>query len=64
LWHAGNAEEEAPYLRGLEQGLQDLGYIDGRTIKLEQRASVARLRQLMQRLALRIDGDHPEGGMI
>ena len=37
LWHAGNAEEEAPYLRGLEQGLKDLGYFDGRTIKLEHR---------------------------
>jgi putative ABC transport system substrate-binding protein len=37
LWHAGNAEEEAPYLRGLEQGLKDLGYFDGQTIKLEHR---------------------------
>ena len=37
LWHAGNAEEEAPYLRPLEQGLNDLGYFDGRTIKLEHR---------------------------
>src|SRR5215471_16485987 len=37
LWHAGNAEEEAPYLRALEQGLKDLGYFDGRTIKLEHR---------------------------
>jgi hypothetical protein len=32
LWDAGNAEEEAPYLRGLEQGLEDLGYFDGRGI--------------------------------
>src|SRR6516162_5517486 len=37
LWHAGNAEEEAPYLRAFEQGLKDLGYFDGRTIKLERR---------------------------
>src|ERR1700757_3940684 len=37
LWHAGNAEEEAPNLRALEQGLKDLGYFDGRTIKLEHR---------------------------
>jgi putative ABC transport system substrate-binding protein len=37
LWHAGNAEEEGPYFRGLEQGLKDLGYVDGRTIKLEHR---------------------------
>src|SRR5215813_7518920 len=37
LWHAGNAEEEAPYLRALEQGLKNLGYFDGLTIKLEHR---------------------------
>jgi putative ABC transport system substrate-binding protein len=37
LWHAGNAEEEAPYLGLFEQGLKDLGYFDGRTIKLEHR---------------------------
>jgi putative ABC transport system substrate-binding protein len=37
LWHAGNAEEEAPYLRPFEQRLKDLGYFDGRTIKLEHR---------------------------
>jgi putative ABC transport system substrate-binding protein len=37
LWHSGNADEEAPYLRALEQGLKDLGYVDGRTIKLEHR---------------------------
>jgi putative ABC transport system substrate-binding protein len=37
LWHAGNAEEEGPYFRGLEQGLKDFGYFDGRTIKLEHR---------------------------
>jgi putative ABC transport system substrate-binding protein len=37
LWHAGNAEEEGPYFRAFEQGLKDLGYFDGRTIKLEHR---------------------------
>jgi putative tryptophan/tyrosine transport system substrate-binding protein len=37
LWHAGNAEEEAVYLAGLLQGLNDLGYVDGRTIALEHR---------------------------
>jgi len=30
LWHAGSAEEEAVYLGALVQGLQDLGYVDGR----------------------------------
>ena len=37
LWHAGSAEEEAIYLGELMQGLNDLGYIDGKTIALEQR---------------------------
>ncbi len=37
LWHAGSAEEEAIYLGALQQGLVGLGYIDGRTIKLEHR---------------------------
>src|SRR5215469_6084273 len=37
LWLARNAEEAAPYFGTLEQGLKDLGYFDGRTIKLEHR---------------------------
>src|SRR6476660_4771197 len=37
LWHAGSAEEEGPYFTALLQGFRDLGYIDGRTIKLEHR---------------------------
>ena len=37
LWHAGSAEEEAPYLTALLQGLGRLGYVDGRTIALENR---------------------------
>ena len=37
LWLAVNAEEAAPYLGPFEQGLKDLGYVDGRTIKLERR---------------------------
>jgi putative ABC transport system substrate-binding protein len=37
LWHAGNAEEEAIYLGELQQGFNDLGYIDGKTIALEHR---------------------------
>jgi putative ABC transport system substrate-binding protein len=36
LWHAGSAEEEAIYLGALLQGFDDLGYIDGKTIALEQ----------------------------
>jgi putative tryptophan/tyrosine transport system substrate-binding protein len=37
LWHAGSAEEEAIYLGELQQRLNGLGYIDGKTIALEQR---------------------------
>src|ERR1700742_1366079 len=37
LWHAGSAEEEGPYLIALQQALNSLGYIDGRTVTLEQR---------------------------
>ena len=37
LWHAGSAEEEGPYFKALLQGFRDLGYIDGRNIKLEHR---------------------------
>ena len=37
LWHAGNAEEEAIYLSELQQGLNGLGYVDGKTIALENR---------------------------
>jgi len=37
LWHAGSAEEEANYLGALRDGLTGLGYIDGRTIRLEHR---------------------------
>ena len=37
LWHAGNEQEEAIYLGALRQGLNDLGYIDGKNIVLEDR---------------------------
>jgi putative tryptophan/tyrosine transport system substrate-binding protein len=37
LWHAGSAEEEGPYFRGLLEGFKNLGYIDGRNIILEHR---------------------------
>src|SRR4051812_36218651 len=37
LWHAGSAEEEGPYFRGLIEGLRGLGYADGRNIILEHR---------------------------
>jgi putative ABC transport system substrate-binding protein len=37
LWHAGSAEEEAIYLGAFREGLTGLGYLEGKTIRLEQR---------------------------
>lgn len=34
LWHAGSIEEEAAYLKEIQQGLLALGYVEGRNIKL------------------------------
>ena len=34
LWHAGSAEEEAIFLTQIQQGLKDLGYVEGRNITL------------------------------
>jgi putative ABC transport system substrate-binding protein len=34
LWHAGSVEEEAIYLKEIQQGLQVLDYAEGRNIKL------------------------------
>ena len=34
LWHAGSAEEEAIFLTQIQQGLRDLGYVEGRNITL------------------------------
>lgn len=37
LWHAANEEEEAVYLAALRQGLREFGYVEGRSIVLENR---------------------------
>lgn len=37
LWHAGKAEEEAPYHHLLIQSFQSLGYIDGESVSLVHR---------------------------
>jgi putative ABC transport system substrate-binding protein len=37
LWHAGSAEEEGTLLNALRQGFSDLGYVEGKTIELENR---------------------------
>jgi putative ABC transport system substrate-binding protein len=37
LWHAGSAEEEGSNFRALIKGFNDLGYDEGRNLKLEHR---------------------------
>jgi putative tryptophan/tyrosine transport system substrate-binding protein len=37
LWHAGSAEQEAIYLGALRRGFGDLGYVEGKTVALENR---------------------------
>jgi putative tryptophan/tyrosine transport system substrate-binding protein len=37
LWHAGSAEEEDVYLSVLVKAFHDLGYVEGRNIRLEHR---------------------------
>ena len=37
LWHAGSAEEEDVYLSVLVKAFNDLGYVEGRNIRLEHR---------------------------
>jgi len=37
LWHAGNEQEEAPFLGALRRGLNDLGYREGRNVELVNR---------------------------
>jgi putative ABC transport system substrate-binding protein len=37
LWHAVSAEVEGPYFRALRQGFKDLGYVEGRDLKLDDR---------------------------
>ena len=37
LWHAGSAEEEGVYLNVLLKAFSDLGYVEGKNIKLEHR---------------------------
>jgi putative ABC transport system substrate-binding protein len=37
LWHAGSAEEEAIYMRALNQDFSILGYVEGKSIVLEHR---------------------------
>jgi len=59
LWHAGNAEEEGPYLRALLEGFKSLGYVEGRNIAFEHRfpnESPEQFRRMAAELvSLRVD---------
>jgi putative tryptophan/tyrosine transport system substrate-binding protein len=58
LWHAGSAEEEEVYLSVLVKAFNDLGYIEGKNIHLDQRFPAEnpdRFRQLGQELV----DEHP-----
>jgi putative tryptophan/tyrosine transport system substrate-binding protein len=37
LWHAGSAEQEAPYFGSLLEGFKSLGYVEGRNVRFEHR---------------------------
>jgi putative tryptophan/tyrosine transport system substrate-binding protein len=37
LWHGANEEEEAIYLGAVRQGLKDFGYVEGKSVILENR---------------------------
>jgi putative tryptophan/tyrosine transport system substrate-binding protein len=53
LWHAGSAEEEGVYLNPLVKAFNELGYIDGKNIRLEHRFPAEnpdRFRTLAQEL--------------
>jgi ABC-type uncharacterized transport system substrate-binding protein len=53
LWHAGSAEEEDVYLSPLVKAFNELGYIDGKNIRLEHRfpaENPERFRTLAQEL--------------
>ena len=53
LWHAGSAEEEEVYLSVLVKAFNDLGYVEGKNIHLDQRfpaENPERFRKLGQEL--------------
>ena len=37
VWHAGSAEEEAPYFEAFHRALLELGYVEGKTIVMADR---------------------------
>jgi ABC-type uncharacterized transport system substrate-binding protein len=66
LWHAGSAKEEQPYYRAIIDGFAQLGYIDGRTIRLEHRFPDEK-PELFRSMAAELVALHPDvlmGGAI
>jgi len=59
LWHAGSAKEEHPYFEALLDGFARLGYVEGRSIRLEHRfpnETPARFKSMAAELvALNVD---------
>jgi putative tryptophan/tyrosine transport system substrate-binding protein len=58
LWHAGSAEEEDVYLSVLVKAFNDLGYIEGKNIHLDQRFP-AENPERFQKLGQELIDDHP-----
>jgi putative tryptophan/tyrosine transport system substrate-binding protein len=58
LWHAGSAEEEEVYLSVLVKAFNDLGYVEGKNIHLEQRFP-AENPELFRKLGQELVDAHP-----
>src|ERR1700757_2566908 len=50
LWHAGSAEEEKDFSTPLRAGFADLGYVEGKNIRFEERYP-AEKKELFDHLA-------------
>ena len=59
LWHAGSPEEEAIYLAALRAGFNDLGYVEGKTVTLENRFAAEQYERFQslaaELVALKVD---------
>jgi ABC-type uncharacterized transport system substrate-binding protein len=58
LWHAGSAEEEDVYLSVLVKAFNDLGYVEGKNIHLDQRFP-AENPERFQKLGQELIDAHP-----
>jgi len=62
LWHAGSTEQEQPYYGATVDGFAQLGYIAGRTIKLEHRFPAER-PELFKSMAAELVALNPDALM-